>query len=85
MPGFDASDIGRLPRGFNTRVGGLRERDSLRDLYGRQVGDAVAGRALRHGVEFGGEEREVAVLFVDVICSTPLAGSSSPHEGEAQP
>src|SRR3954447_10739540 len=34
----DGSEIGRLQSGFNVMVGGLREREQLRDLYGRQVG-----------------------------------------------
>jgi adenylate cyclase len=59
---------------------GLRERDRLQDLFGRQVGDAVAARALTHGVELGGEVREVAVLFVDVVGSTGLAVSVGPTE-----
>ncbi|MEO6205130.1 MAG: adenylate/guanylate cyclase domain-containing protein, partial [Mycobacteriales bacterium] len=84
VPVYDASDIGLLQSGFNTMVVGLRERDQLRDLYGRQVGDAVAERALREGVEFGGEERDVAVLFVDVIGSTGLADHAPPQEVVAQ-
>jgi adenylate cyclase len=61
-------------------MAGLRERDRLRDLFGRQVGDEVAKRALEHGVELGGEVREVAVLFVDIVGSTGLALSADPQE-----
>ena len=47
---------------------GLRERERMRDLFGRHVGREVAQAALeRDGdVELGGELREVAVVFVDV-------------------
>jgi adenylate cyclase len=59
---------------------GLRERAQLQDMFGRHVGDAVAARALSRGVELGGEVREVAVLFVDVVGSTSLAVSVGPTE-----
>ncbi|MCA1710531.1 MAG: adenylate/guanylate cyclase domain-containing protein [Actinobacteria bacterium] len=80
VPVYDASEVGQLQSGFNTMMTGLRERDRLRDLFGRQVGDAVARRALEHGVELGGEVREVAVLFVDVVGSTGMALTNDPQE-----
>ena len=60
-------------------VAGLREREQLRDLFGRQVGADVAREALQRGIELGGETREVSVLFVDVIGSTELAHRESPE------
>jgi len=80
VPVYDASEVGRLQSGFNTMVEGLQERDRVRDLFGRQVGNQVAARALQHGVELGGETRDVAVLFVDVVASTSLAESVDPQE-----
>lgn len=80
VPVYDASEVGRLQSGFNAMVQGLRERDQLRDLFGRQVGDDVARLAFEHGVELGGEVREVAVLFVDVVGSTGLALAGDPPE-----
>jgi adenylate cyclase len=76
----DASEIGRLQVGFNRMVTGLRERDRLLDLFGRQVGEEVAREALdRDGVELGGELRDAAVLFVDLIGSTGMAAKLEPH------
>jgi len=60
-----------LQGGFNRMAVGLRERERLRDLFGRHVGEDVARQALEsQDVELGGESREAAVLFVDVIGST---------------
>ena len=53
----------------------MREREQLRDLFGRHVGEDVARLALKHGVALGGEEREAAALFVDVIGSTTFAAT----------
>jgi adenylate cyclase len=80
VPVYDASEVGRLQSGFNVMVEGLRERERLRDLYGRQVGDDVARLAVERGAELGGELRDVAVLFVDVVGSTTLATKVDPQE-----
>jgi adenylate cyclase len=76
----DSSEVGLLQAGFNRMAAGLREREHLRDLLGRQVGEDVARAALREGVRLGGEEREVGALFVDVIGSTSLALAMSPTD-----
>jgi adenylate cyclase len=75
----DGSEIGRLQAGFNAMVGGLREREQLRDLYGRQVGLDVAAAALEDGWQLGGTRRAVSALFIDVIGSTTLAEREPPE------
>jgi adenylate cyclase len=76
----DASEVGLLQAGFNQMAAGLRERERLQDLFGRHVGEDVARRALAAGVELGGEVRDAAVLFVDVLGSTALAESAEPED-----
>ena len=76
----DSSEVGRLQAGFNRMAEGLRERERIRDLFGRQVGEDVARAALRDGVRFGGEEREVGALFVDLVGSTSMALAMPPSE-----
>jgi adenylate cyclase len=77
----DAGEIGVLQGGFNRMALGLSERERLRDLFGRHVGEDVARQALEsQDVELGGETREAAVLFVDVIGSTTLAATHDPAE-----
>jgi adenylate cyclase len=80
VPVFDATEVGYAAAGFNRMVAGLRERERLRDLFGRQVGEDVARRALEEGVSLGGEEREAAALFVDVIGSTAFAHDRDPAD-----
>ena len=77
---YEKSEIGRLQNGFNRMVTGIGERDRLRDLFGRYVGEDVARRALERGAELGGQERDVAVLFVDLVGSTELAATRPPAE-----
>jgi adenylate cyclase len=76
----DGSELGVLQAGFNSMVAGLREREKLRDLFGRHVGHHVANSALERGAVLGGEHREAAVLFVDLIGSTELASERDPAE-----
>ena len=77
---YDASELGLLQAGFNDMVRDLSERQRLRDLFGRYVGEDVARRALERGAELGGQERDVAVLFVDLVGSTELAATRPPAE-----
>ncbi|WP_373159707.1 adenylate/guanylate cyclase domain-containing protein [Mycobacterium marinum] len=72
---FDGSELGELQSGFNSMVEGLRERERVRDLFGRHVGREVAAAAERKPPQLGGEERYVAVVFVDIIGSTQLVSN----------
>jgi adenylate cyclase len=77
---FDGTELGELQRGFNSMVVGLRERERVRDLFGRHVGRDVAAAAERQQPKLGGEERHVAALFVDIVGSTKLVASRPPME-----
>ncbi|MBJ7347017.1 MAG: HAMP domain-containing protein [Thermoleophilaceae bacterium] len=80
VPVSDASEIGLLQAGFNNMAAGLREREKLRDMFGRHVGEDVAHQALQQGVSMGGEVRTIAVLFIDLVGSTQMAVSRSAEE-----
>ena len=77
---FDGTELGELQAGFNLMAQGLTEREQLRDLFGRHVGRDVAAAALLSTPELGGEERDVAVFFIDLIGSTALAATRPPAE-----
>ncbi|PJE11007.1 adenylate/guanylate cyclase domain-containing protein [Mycobacterium sp.] len=77
---FDGTELGELQRGFNAMVDGLRERERVRDLFGRHVGRDVALAAERERPKLGGEERHVAVIFIDIVGSTKLVTSRPPVE-----
>lgn len=77
---YDGTELGQLQAGFNQMVAGLRERENLRDLFGKHVGRDVAEAATLGEVELGGETREVSVLFVDLVGSTELAHEREPAE-----
>jgi adenylate cyclase len=80
VPINDSSEVGVLQAGFNRMAEGLRERERIRDLFGRQVGREVARAALRDGTRLGGEEREIGALFIDLTGSTAMALAMPPAE-----
>ncbi|MFD2419909.1 adenylate/guanylate cyclase domain-containing protein [Amycolatopsis pigmentata] len=83
VPVYDATELGLLQAGFNRMARGLRERERIRDLFGRHVGQEVAAAALDTGlgeVTLGGTVCEVSVLFVDLVGSTALAATRPPTE-----
>jgi adenylate cyclase len=80
LPVNDGGEVGLLQAGFNRMLAGVRERDRVRDLFGRHVGEEVARSALGRGLELGGELREAAVLFVDLIGSTAFVADHDPNE-----
>ena len=82
VPVDDGSEVGLLEAGFNRMAVGLQERERIHDLFGRHVGRDVARAALENDgeIEMGGEVREVAALFVDMIDSTGHAVRRPPAQ-----
>lgn len=77
---YDGTEIGLLQAGFNEMVLGLRERERMREIFGRHVGGDVAQAALESGAWMHGEARRIAVLFVDIVGSTRFANEHDPTE-----
>lgn len=77
---YDGTELGELQSGFNRMADKVRERETIRDLFGRHVGQEVAEAALSKNPELGGEERDIAVFFIDLVGSTEIASSRPPAE-----
>jgi adenylate cyclase len=73
IPVDEAGELGQLQIGFNHMVAGLRDRERMREIFGRHVGDEVAKMALSGNASLGGESREATAMFVDMIGSTQMA------------
>ncbi len=76
----DATELGLLQAGFNDMAEGLEERERIRDLFGRHVGESVARAATDNEAVLGGETRDVSVLMIDIIGSTTFATDRPPSE-----
>jgi len=72
----------RLAHSFNTMVAGLKEKDHIRDTFGRYVDPAVARRLMARpeATLLGGEKRKVAIMMTDVRGFTALCDTLSPEQ-----
>ncbi len=77
---YDGTELGELQSGFNRMAHGLRERERIRDLFGRHVGDDVAEAALTRTQSLGGQECDAAAIFVDIIGSTTMTATRPADE-----
>lgn len=75
-----ADELGVLAEGFEEMIEGLRERERIRDTFGRSVGRHVATELLRQERPLGGDLRVVTILFLDIRDFTPLAASMRPED-----
>jgi adenylate cyclase len=71
-------ELGFLARSFNEMVGGLEEREHIKDTFGRFVSRDVAAAVLDGRVPLEGEKREVSILFQDIRGFTALSEKLDP-------
>ena len=82
LPVRSSDEIGQLTRAFNEMLEGLRQRDFIRDTFGRYVSPEVARTLLEspEGLRLGGEKREVTILMSDLRGYTHFAERGSPED-----
>jgi class 3 adenylate cyclase len=80
LPAQSNDEVGQLTRAFNEMVAGLRQRDFIRDTFGRYVSPEVARTLLEspEGLSLGGEKREVTILMSDLRGYTRFAEEGDP-------
>ncbi len=80
VPVTSNDEVGELTGQFNTMIEGLRERERIRETFGRYVDESVASTILHRegqGV-LAGETREATVLFTDIAGFTTIAEYLAP-------
>ena len=79
-PVVSNDEIGAAAEGFNRMVGGLREREVLKETFGKYVSREIRDEILAGRVSLEGQAREVTILFADLRDFTPWVAATSPRE-----
>jgi len=78
VPVRSRDEIGVLTQAFNRMVQGLRDRDFIKDAFGRLVTREVREQILSGEVKLHGETRVVTTLFTDIRAFTRLSEKYDP-------
>ncbi|MBI4799450.1 MAG: HAMP domain-containing protein [Desulfarculus sp.] len=75
-------EINHLAKSFNEMVEGLKERDHVRDTFGRYVDEEVALRLMARpeATLLGGERRPVAIMMTDIRGFTAICDALTPEQ-----
>ncbi|MGH7354784.1 MAG: adenylate/guanylate cyclase domain-containing protein [Candidatus Rokuibacteriota bacterium] len=79
-PVVSNDEIGAVAEGFNRMVHGLRERETIRETFGKYVSPEVRDEILAGGAALEGAVREVTILFADLRDFTPWVEATPPAE-----
>src|SRR5207302_4380238 len=72
-------ELADLAENFNAMVAGLKERDQLKDTFGRYVTRQIAEHLMSGKVTLGGELVPVTVLFSDIRSFTTISERMEPR------
>ncbi len=75
-------EVGRLATSFEGMIDGLKQRDFIRDTFGRYISKEIVDELLNSpdGLKLGGEVREVTFLVSDLRGFTALSSRLEPGE-----
>ncbi len=75
-------EVGMLAQSFTQMAQGLKERDFIRDAFGRYVTQEVVNRLLKShdGLKLGGEIREISMMMSDIRGFTALTANMKPED-----
>jgi class 3 adenylate cyclase/predicted small secreted protein len=75
-------EVGQLARAFTRMTEGLKDRDRIKDTFGRYLTQEVVKRLLdsKDGLRLGGETREISIIMSDLRGFTALTSTMSPEQ-----
>jgi len=73
-------EIGAVADGFNRMVQGLRDRERIRETFGKYVTPEIRDEILAGRVTLAGEAIEATILFADLRDFTPWVEATNPRD-----
>lgn len=80
IPVTSTDEIGGLAQSLNSMAEGLRDRQQMKDAFGRMVDPKVRDHLMQGHAQLGGEVREVTLLFSDLQGFTSLSEKMRPTD-----
>jgi adenylate cyclase len=77
---YTNDEIGFAGEMLNSMTQGLREREFIKDTFGKYVDSRIRDEILRGRVPLDGELKEATILFADLRNFTPLVAVTPPRE-----
>jgi class 3 adenylate cyclase len=68
----------RFDRLFEEALREAREKEHIRDMFGRYVSDELVDKIMAREIAVEGEKRDVTIMFIDIRNFTPLAERTDP-------
>ncbi len=75
-------EVGQLARAFTSMTAGLKDRERIKDTFGRYLTQEVVKRLLdsKDGLRLGGEARKISIMMSDLRGFTSLTSSMKPED-----
>jgi class 3 adenylate cyclase len=75
-------EVGSLAQAFTKMTEGLKQRDFIRDTFGRYLTKEVVNRLLetKDGLRLGGESREISIMMSDIRGFTAVTADMRPEQ-----
>ena len=83
LPQQRADEFGALFGEFNHMIAELRDKERLRQIFGVHVGQEAARQILARGLNVGGTEQVVTIMFVDIRGFTSRSANIAPARAVA--
>lgn len=79
-PVVSTDEIGAVAEGFNRMLQGLRDRERVKETFGKYVTPEIRDEILSGRISGEGELKEVTVLFADIRDFTPWVEATAPRD-----